>query len=137
MPTGLDQAEANRLINAMTGKVTYPAATPPMMARLMTAIGSASANGAEVTNAGGSAYAPQSVTAATPAGGTNGVLASNAAITFTNMPAATETAIEIWDSGGTPRRAMFGSLTTAKTTALGDSLTLASGALSLSLNNTL
>lgn len=130
MPSGLDQAEATRLMNAKWGKAAYSAPTTPIRLRLMTAIGSASSNGTEVTNSGGSTYASQDATAATPAGATNGVLANNSAITFTNMPAATITAVELWDSAGSPRRTTWGSLTTSKTTALGDSLTIAASSLS-------
>lgn len=124
-----DRAEANRLVNAMLGKGTYPAPTGAIMARLLTAHGTETTPGTQVTNTGESAYAPQSVTAATPASATNGVMTSNAAITFTNMPAATVVGIELWDSGATPRRQMYGALTATKTTALGDSLTIASGQL--------
>lgn len=124
----LDQAEATKLMDAKWGKATYSAPTTPIMMRLMSANGTASSNGTEVANAGGSAYAAQSATAATPSGSTNGALASNGAITFTNMPAITVTGVELWTSG-TARRTTYGALTASKTTALGDSLTLASGSL--------
>lgn len=131
MPSGLDQAEATRLMNAKWGKNgTYLAPTAPIKMRLLTVLGSPASNGTEVTNSGGSTYVPQDASAATPLGGaTNGVLASSQAITFTNMPAATIVGLELWDSAGTPRRTTFGQLTVAKTTALGDSLTIASGSL--------
>ena len=126
-----DIAEANRLIGAAYGKVAYVAPTTPIMARLMTTLGTASANGTEVANAGGSAYAPQSVTAATPAAPASGVLTSNAGITYTNMPDTSGVGgvkgIETWDSGSTPRRIQTGPLAATKVTALGDSLTIASG----------
>lgn len=128
----LDQAEATRLVDAMLGKATYSAPTTPMMARLMSANGSASVNGTELTNAGGSAYAAQNVTTAMPAGSTNGSIANSTAITYTNMPAATSVGVEVWSSG-TARRAMYGALTASKTTALGDSLTFSAAALVLSL----
>lgn len=130
----LDQAEAIRLLNAKWNKATYPAASGAIMCRLMTANGTATANGTEVTNAGGSAYAAQDASAATPAAAVaesvsgGGRLTSNAPITFTNMPAATVNGLELWTT--TPaRRTTFGSLTTPKTTALGDSLTIAAGQL--------
>lgn len=126
-----DIAEANRLIGAAYGKVAYVATTNPVVLRLMTTLGTASANGTEVVNAGGSAYAPQSVTAATPAAPTNGVLTSNAAMTFTNMPDTNGVGGvkggETWDSGSTPRRIQTGALAATKVTALGDSLTIAAG----------
>lgn len=128
----LDQAEATRLLDAMLGKATYSAPTTPMMSRLMSANGTASSNGTEVSNSGGSAYAAQNITTATPAGSTNGTITNNTAITFTNMPAVTTVGVEVWSSG-TPRRAMYGSLTASKLTALGDSLTFAAGSLSLTV----
>lgn len=125
-----DIAEANRLIGAAYGKVAYVAPTTPIMARLMTTNGTASSNGTEVVNAGGSAYAPQDVTAGTPAAPTSGVLTSNQAITFTNMPDTSGVGgvkgIETWSSG-TPRRIQLGPLAATRVTALGDSLTIASG----------
>lgn len=124
----LDQAEAARLMDAKWGKATYLAAPTPIMCRLMSANGTASTNGTEVANSGGSTYAAQNVSTATPANSTNGVLASNAAVTFTNMPAITVNGIELWTSA-TARRTTYGALTVPKTTALGDSLTIASGSL--------
>lgn len=132
----LDQAEASRLVQAMLGKVAYVAPTTPMKNRLMTTNGSASSNGTEVVNSGGSTYASQDASAATPAGATNGVIANNSAITYTNMPDTTANpvkGVELWDSAGSPRRACYGPLTANKTTALGDSLTFAAGALQFTM----
>jgi hypothetical protein len=127
-----DIVEANRQVAGAYAKtVSTPAPTAPIMARLMTGLGTASANGTEVQNAGGSAYAPQSVTAATPSSPTAGVLTSNAPITYTNMPDTSGPGgvkgIETWDSASTPRRIQLGSLAATKVTNLGDSLTIASG----------
>ena len=99
-----DGAEA-RALNWLTGNATT-APTGPLMVRLMTANGSDSAAGTEVTNSGGSTYTPQSVTftAATP--GVNSP--SSADVVFTNMPAATIVGVEIWDSAGTPFRWWWG-----------------------------
>lgn len=124
----LDQAEATKLMDAKWGKATYSAPTTPIMLRLMSVNGSATSNGTEVVNAGGSAYAAQNVTTATPSGATAGAIATNAAVTFTNMPAITTVGVELWTSG-TARRTTYGALTVSKTTALGDSLTIASGSL--------
>ncbi len=125
-----DIAEANRLIGAAYGKVPYAAPTNPIMARLVTTLGTATTPGTEVTNAGGSAYAPQNVSDATPGAPSAGVLTSNAAITFTNMPDTSGVGgvkgVETWSSG-TPRRIQFGPLAAVRVTALGDSLTIASG----------
>ena len=56
------------------------------------------------------------------------------ALTQTNMPAATITAIELWDSAGTPVRKWYGLLTASKTTNSGDTFTIASGSLTAALS---
>jgi hypothetical protein len=48
------------------------------------------------------------------------------------MPAATTAGIEIWN--GTPARQEFGALTAAKTTAAGDTLSFAAGAITSALS---
>lgn len=127
----LDQAEANRLLNASLGLVAYVAPTTPIMQRLYSVTGSAAATGTQVT---GGSYTPQSLTAALPAGGTNGAITTTGAISYTGMPAATTTAVEWWDSNGTPRRAWWGALTTPKATGAGDTLTFAAGQASANIN---
>lgn len=128
----LDQGEATRLLNASFGEAAYTAPTAPMRLALMTNIGTATTAGAEVANAGGSAYARQDLSAALPVA-TAPPLTSNAAISFTNMPDTSANnieSVEVYDSAATPRRAWYGALTTARTTALGDTLTIASGSFS-------
>nr|WP_204078920.1 hypothetical protein [Planotetraspora phitsanulokensis] len=66
----------------------------------MTALSSDSAAGAEVANAGGSAYARQDVTFATAAAGTT---SNTNALAWTNMPSCTVVGLEIWNSTGTVR----------------------------------
>lgn len=129
-----DVVEANRLVASAYAK-TAPVAAPvaPIMLRLITSAqpGSTSTPGTQVVNAGGSAYAPQSVSGATPAAPSNGVLTSDQPMTFTNMPDTTGVGgvkgVETWDSAGTPRRIQLGPLAATRVTALGDSLTLATG----------
>lgn len=127
----LAQAEAARLCDASLGKATYTAPTTPMKLALTTTTGTASSAGTEVT---GGSYARQDLSTALPANSTNGSITSNAAVSFTSMPAATVTACEVYDSAGTPRRAWFGALTASKTTSAGDTLTFASGAITLALS---
>lgn len=115
-------AEINRLLEASVGKTTYAPTTASQL-RLFTVIGTAAAAGTEVT---GGSYAPQSITWASA---TAGGIANSASITFTNMPACTVVAIEIWDSAS--NRKWFGALTTSRTCAAGDSLTFAVSALAL------
>lgn len=122
-----DVAEA-RVLNWLTGNSTT-APTLPLMVRLMTVNGSDSVAGTEVTNAGGSAYTPQSVAIGAATGTTQ---ASNGAdVVFSNMPAATIVGVEIWDSAGTPFRWWWGPATASKTTNLGDPLKILAGALVL------
>lgn len=129
MSNALDQTEASRLLRNSLGIAAGTSPTTPMLLRLCTTTGSASAGGTEV--AGGS-YARQNLTTAL---GTeaNGSVTTTGAVTFTLMPAATITSAEIWDS--VPRRAWWAALTASKTTASGDTLTFAIGAITISNNN--
>jgi hypothetical protein len=120
-------AEANRLLDASLGTAVYTAPTGPMKLALETATGTNSAAGTEVT---GGSYARQTITFAAASAGS----ASNSnAITFTAMPAATVTGVEIYDSNGTPRRAWVGALTASKTVAAGDSLSFAISSVTITL----
>lgn len=142
MPSGFDQGEATRLCNAMLG-LGYTAPVLPVKARLMTVMGTVSANGTEVVNAGGSTYAAQPFVAATsspcPASATNGAITNSAAaITYANMPdtsgAGGVKAVEYWDSSATPLRKQLGTLAATKITALGDSITFATSQLAATVN---
>ena len=120
--------EANAILEASSGKTSYPNPTTPIKVALVTATGSASAAGTEVT---GGSYARQTVTFAAASAG---AIASNVALTYTNMPAATVTGVDEFDSAGTPVRRWFGALTASKTTNAGDTLTIASGSYSKTLS---
>jgi len=124
-----DLAEA-RVLNWLTANTTT-APTGPLMARLMTANGSDSAAGTEVTNAGGSTYAPVSVAFSAAAG--SGSSANSVDLVFANMPAATIVGVEIWDSAGTPFRWWWGGAVTPKSTNLGDTLKILAGQLTLTM----
>lgn len=67
--------------------------------KLHTADPGASGTTAEVTNTGGSTYAPQN---ATFSAGSAGVSALSADVPFANMPAVTVSHISVWDKAGTP-----------------------------------
>lgn len=131
----LDQTEATRLAESMMAKTQVaPAPTAPIMLRLMSSTQSSPTQpGVEVVNSGNSTYAPQDISAATPASGTEGAFTNNAPITFTNMPEITTVGVEGWDSGGPPRRLFYGALAVSKQTAEGDSLTFANGALRITM----
>lgn len=129
--SNLVQVEANALLNASLGTSAYTAPTAPVQVALVTVAGSNTAAGTEVTNSGGSTYSRQNITFGSASAGS----ASNSGIiNFTNMPAATTVGIELWDSAGTKIRRYFGNLTSSKTTALGDTLSFASGAITATLS---
>lgn len=123
----LATAEANRLLDASLGVAAYTAPTGSMKVALATSTSTASAAGTEVT---GGSYARQNVTFGSSSSGST---SNTAAVNFTNMPAATVTYVDIYDSNGTPRRAWYGALSASKTTASGDTLSFAIGALVASL----
>lgn len=126
----IDSVEALNQVAASLGKATYTATTAPVRGRLMTANGTATTNGTEVANAGGSTYASQDVgTAITSFAALP--ITNSAAITWTNLPTTTVTGLELWDSNATPKRKWFGALAAAKAVVLGDSLSIAASALSV------
>jgi hypothetical protein len=123
----LVQAEANRLLDASFGTTAYVDPTGPMQLALVTANGSATAAGTEVT---GGSYARQTLTMdAASAGATS----NSETISFTGMPAVTVVGVEVYDSAGSPRRCWWGALTASKTLGAGDTLTFSAGGLSVSL----
>jgi hypothetical protein len=91
--------------------------------RLMTANGSASAAGTEVT---GGSYSSKTIAFNAASGDS---AAHTADITFTGMPAVTVVGVEIWDSAGTPVRLWWGALTSSRTTLSGDDLKFAAGSI--------
>lgn len=125
-----DVAEA-RVLNWLTGNTTV-APVLPLMARLLTALGNDSTPGTEVVNAGGSAYAPQSVAFGAASGTT--LSANTADVVFTNMPTvASIVGVEIWDSAAVPIRWWQGPPVTPKSTNLGDPLRILAGQLVLTM----
>lgn len=127
MSGGLPTAIANKVVDHVNGKTAFTEPTAPIMARLYTATGSASASGTEVT---GGSYAAQSVTWGASSAG---VASNTGAVTFTGMPACTVTAVELWDSAGTPVRVWWGPLTANKTLNSGDTFQFDIGSLSVSV----
>lgn len=125
-----DTAE-NLMLDWIFGVGTPTRPTTPLQVRLMTANGSDSAGGTEVTNSGGSTYAEQAVTFNTAA---SGATANSGAITFTNMPAVTVVGVEVWDDAGSPVRLAYGPLASSKVTNLGDTFTIATGDLDITLS---
>jgi hypothetical protein len=116
------------LLNWLHGVGTPTRPTTPLKAALVTANGSDSAAGTEVT---GGSYARQNITLTTSASGSG--VSNDADILFTGMPACTVVGIEIWDSAGSPVRLWHGALTANKTLGAGDELKLAAGDVDLSI----
>lgn len=129
----LVQVHANGLLDASLGTTALTATVTPLKCRLMTAIGSGTAAGTELATSG-SYVAATGLSPATMAAAASGSAASSVALTQTNMPAATITAIELWDSAGTPLRKWYGALTANKTTNSGDTFTIAIGSLTAALS---
>jgi hypothetical protein len=126
----LDGTHAANLVDGSLGTAAFVATTGPLHVRYMTANGSSTANGTELTTGGGytSGTGAPTVTFAS-ASTTTGQAQSNSAVTTTNMPATTIVGVELWDSAGTPKRKWWGALAASKTTASGDTFTIASGSL--------
>lgn len=115
-----DTAEANRLLDAAFSTADYTGAATGSQLRLCTAVGSDAAAGTLVT---GGSYAHQAMTMAAAASRS---CSNTGVVSFTGMPVATVTSVEIYNSGGTVRKA-YGNLTTPRTTASGDTLSFAIG----------
>lgn len=126
MADNLTNVAENLMLDALVGTASYSAVTPIKLA-LVTAAGSDSAAGTEVS---GGSYSRQNITFAAASGGS---ISNNAAVTFTSMPACTVVGIELWDSSGTPRRLAYGDLTANKTLVSGDTLEFANGSITLTL----
>jgi hypothetical protein len=118
-----DGAENRVLDWTMGNSATAP--TAPMKLALLTATGSDSSAGTEVT---GGSYARQTVTVAAAS---SGATSNGSDVSFTVMPACTITGWAIYDSAGTPFRWWHGALTASKTVNAGDTVTILAGDLDL------
>ena len=127
MADNLPDTIENQLLDALVGTSAYSVTTPIKLA-LMTANGSDSAPGTEVT---GGSYARQTIAFDAASSGS---ITNNAAISFTGMPSCTVVGIEIWDSAGSPKRLAYGPLTNSRTVTSGDTVQFASSAVTLSLS---
>lgn len=123
------QVEAQALLNASIAGTTYTLPTG-IKVYLLTAIGSSTSAGTEVT---GASYARQTFTPGSASAATPSIITHTNAISFTGMPAVTVTSLELWDIAGTPVRRWFGLLAVSKTLGLGDTISFAIGAITVSL----
>lgn len=131
--SAIKQGRATNFLNAEFGSGTYTARTGAMMLELDTAVGSQAANGTPVT---GGSYADQTCTfgsATTQTGTYSGSISNSGTPTFTNMPNVTITSVELKDSAGTPVHLAYGNVTASKTTNTGDTISVAVGAISISI----
>lgn len=129
----LDQTYAKKTNDHIHGETSLTMPTG-LRCRLMTTVGSSSANGTEVATGGGYTSGTSAPTisygAATTA--TPSVISTDAAVTITNYPRAeTVNGIEIWES--TPVRIELGNLTTPRTMAAADTLSFATAAITSAL----
>lgn len=122
--SAFSQAQATNVLAGTLGQAAFTATTTPVKVKLMSTTGTESTAGTEITAGGGYPAGGVGVTWAAPtvATGTYSGRIGNAALTIANMPAATVNGIDVVDSAATPRRLMWGALTTARTTAAGDTL---------------
>lgn len=127
MADNLPDIIENQLLDALVGTSSYSVTTPIKLA-LVTANGSDSAAGTEVT---GGSYARETISFTSASGGS---IENDAAISFTDMPACTVVGIEIYDNAGSAKRLAYGPLTASRTVTSGDTVQFASGAITLSLS---
>jgi hypothetical protein len=123
----LSNTAENLTLDWILGVGTPTRPTTPLKVALVTANGTDTAAGTEVT---GGSYARQELAVAAAVGGAT---SNSADLIFTGMPAATVVGVEIWDSAGTPVRLWYGPLTASRTVSAGDELVLSAGQLTLSL----
>jgi len=117
----------NKLIDHFLGTTTYtkPAA---VYVGLFTVIPGEAGGGTEVT---GGSYARQ---AATFGAASSGATTNSANIDFAGMPSGTTVAIGIFDASTSGNMLLYGGLTANKTTDAGDTLRIATGSLTISID---
>lgn len=132
--SALTQGQATNVLAATFAQAAFVATTAPTKLRLIGTNGDQATAGTEITAGGGYAAGGPNITwnAPTVQTGTYSGKIGNAALSITNMPAATVNGVEVWDSAATPARKAWGALTTARTTAAGDTLSFAADSVTLS-----
>lgn len=136
MAGGIDQTLANAILDALgpnSGTTTVGAKTitAPVKMRLMTANGSDTSAGTQLSASGGYTSGGSALAFAAAASGSK---ATNADVSWTNMPAATLTGMEEWDTSGTPQRIFWAPWSAGNiSVASGNTFTVASGSLTNSL----
>ena len=129
-------ASATTTITVGAGGGTTFVTSPPYHLRLMTAQGSNSSNGTEATSGNCPGYTALGSTLGTTfcAAPSAGTQSNSNAVTWTATGTwTTITAIEIWDTAGTPLRWLQGALTSSITGVVnGDTVQFAGAAVTIS-----
>lgn len=124
------QTQAVNILNGTFIPASYVAITAPIKIKQMSVTPSESAGGTELSGsgftAGGIAISWNAPATAT---GTYSGTIGNQALTISNAPAGTVNGVDIVDSAGSPRRLMWGALTTPRTLAAGDTLSYPANAI--------
>lgn len=106
--------------------------TPPYKLRLMSAQGSNTANGTELTTTGGYTAGGSSLGTTFCAAPSGGIMTNSNAVSWSATGTwATVVAIEIWDSAGTPLRWLQGAITSITGVVNGDTVSFAVGSISI------
>jgi hypothetical protein len=130
----MDQATTKKALDHFHA-VSTVTVTGPLRLRLMTANGTATANGTELATSGGytAGTGAPTITFGAATTATPSVASNSGIVSITNMPAATIVGVEVWTSDGTPFRVEQAALGTSRTTVAGDTLSFAVGAVTSSL----
>lgn len=131
--SAIKQGRATNFLNAEYGSGSFTARTGAVVLELDTAVGSQAAAGTAVS---GGSYADQTCafgSASTQTGTYSGQIANSGTPTYTNMPAVTVTSVTLKDSAGSPVQQAYGNLTSSKTTNIGDTVSVAVGAITISI----
>lgn len=134
----IDQTRANETLTWMHGGSAPTALNSTSRLRIYTSTNSsATTEGTAQVATGGSYTGGNTSTsgiALSWAASSAGSQATNAVASVTSYPRIeTVNQAEVWDGAATPKRVEFGSLTSAKTMAVGDTLSFASGAITSAL----
>lgn len=126
MPGNLSNYLENKVLDHILGRTSFT--MPTVYLALYTVAPTDSTSGTEVS---GGSYVRKAVTfnAASSGASTN-----SANVDFTGMPAATVVALAVVDALTAGNILVYGTLTSSRTVQAGDTLRIASGDLSISLN---
>jgi hypothetical protein len=131
----IDQAHATSLLqySLANGSGAPVPTVGNLHARLMTVNGTSTVLGTELPTSA-SYIAITGITPVTFAAAAAGAVANSITLTQVNMPACTIVGAELWDSSTVPHRLWFGALSASKTVNLGDTFTIAIGAMTLGIS---